>query len=173
MSAPTALISAMMRLIRWLANVLPRLFQSNTARIVAWIILVLIGTAVFSIVFWDWLDGTESGSTTVRSLGLLVVAIIGVASGHLAQQSGRTPSRHSAAWITGRTLSDGCANVGQRRASGPSRRHLRPSAFGPGASSRFSHADYESPLFVRAPSGQESRCGDSPREIWWREQRRG
>ena len=68
----------MKRLLRWLTSVFVRLVHSNTARIVAWIVFVLIGTTVFSIVFWDWLDGTESGSATVRNLGLLVVAIIGL-----------------------------------------------------------------------------------------------
>ena len=50
--------------------------QSNTARIVAWIMAVLIGTAVFSIMFWCWLNDGESGSTTIRNLGLVVAAMI-------------------------------------------------------------------------------------------------
>ena len=37
---------------------------------------VLIGTAVFSIMFWGWLNDGESGSTTIRNLGFVVAAMI-------------------------------------------------------------------------------------------------
>ena len=58
------------------ANVFLRLYQSNATWIVAWVMFVLIGTAVFSIVCWRWLNDGESGSTTIRNLGLVVAAII-------------------------------------------------------------------------------------------------
>ena len=67
-----------MRLRKRFANVVLPVYKSNTARIVAWIISVLAGTAVFSIMFWGWLNNGESGSTTIRNLGLIVAAMIGL-----------------------------------------------------------------------------------------------
>ena len=65
-----------MRVRERFANVFLRLYQSNATWIVAWVMFVLIGTAVFSIVCWRWLNDGESGSTTIRNLGLVVAAII-------------------------------------------------------------------------------------------------
>ena len=67
-----------MQLRKRLADVFLRLYQSNAVCIAAWVMFVLIGTAVFSIVFWCWLRGGESGSTTIRNLGLVTAAIIGL-----------------------------------------------------------------------------------------------
>ena len=44
--------------------------------VVAWVVFVLIAAAVLSIMFWCWLRDGESGSTTIRNLGLVVVAVI-------------------------------------------------------------------------------------------------
>ena len=66
----------MMQLRKRFANVFLRLYQSNAAWIVAWVMFVLIGTAVFSIVCWRWLNDGESGSTTIRNLGLVIAAIV-------------------------------------------------------------------------------------------------
>ena len=65
-----------MQLRKRFANVFLRLYQSNAAWIVAWVMFVLIGTAVFSIVCWRWLNDGESGSTTIRNLGLVIAAIV-------------------------------------------------------------------------------------------------
>ena len=46
--------------------------------IVAWVVFVLIATIVPSIMFWGWLEAGESGSTTIRNLGLIVAATIGL-----------------------------------------------------------------------------------------------
>ena len=46
--------------------------------VVAWVVFVLIVAVVFSICFWGWLGAGESGSTTIRNLGLIVAAIIGL-----------------------------------------------------------------------------------------------
>ena len=68
----------MMQLRKRLADIC----QSNTARIVAWvvawIVVVLIVVVVFSVYFWCWLVADESGSTTIRNLGLVVAAMIGL-----------------------------------------------------------------------------------------------
>ena len=65
-----------MQLRKRFTNVFLRLYQSNAAWIVAWVMFVLIGTAVFSIVCWRWLNDGESGSTTIRNLGLVIAAIV-------------------------------------------------------------------------------------------------
>lgn len=44
----------------------------------AWVISVLMAATVFSIIYWCWLSAGESGSTTIRNLGLVVVAAIGL-----------------------------------------------------------------------------------------------
>ena len=55
------------------------IFQSTTARIVAWVVVVVIGTVVFSIMCWGWLNaGEEPGSATIRNLGLVAAAFIGL-----------------------------------------------------------------------------------------------
>ena len=63
-----------------LVNMFLSLYQSNTARIVAWvvawIVVVLIVVVVFSVYFWCWLVADESGSTTIRNLGLVIAAIV-------------------------------------------------------------------------------------------------
>ncbi len=46
--------------------------------VVAWGVFVLIAVTVLSIIFWCWLSDGESGSTTIRNLGLVVAAIIGL-----------------------------------------------------------------------------------------------
>ena len=65
-----------------LSKRLADIYQSNTARIVAWvvawIVVVLIVVVVFSVYFWCWLVADESGSTTIRNLGLVVAAMIGL-----------------------------------------------------------------------------------------------
>ena len=58
------------------ANVFLRLYQSNAAWIVAWVMFVLIAAVVFSSMFWCWLSAGESGSTAIRNLGLVVAAIV-------------------------------------------------------------------------------------------------
>lgn len=54
------------------------IFQSNTARIVAWVVFVLIAATVLSIMFWGWLGSGESNSSTIRNIGLVVAAMIGL-----------------------------------------------------------------------------------------------
>ena len=61
-----------------LSKRLADIYQSNTARIVAWIMFVLIVAVVFSIMSWGWLNNGESGSTTIRNIGLVVAAMIGL-----------------------------------------------------------------------------------------------
>ncbi len=46
--------------------------------IVVWVIFVLIAAAVLSINYWCWLIAGESGSTTIRNLGLVLAAVIGL-----------------------------------------------------------------------------------------------
>ena len=47
-------------------------------KIAAWITFVMTVTVKFSYDHWCWLSDGESGSTTVRNLGLMVAALIGL-----------------------------------------------------------------------------------------------
>ena len=39
-------------------------------------LLVFVAVLALSFLFWDWLRGDESGSTTIRNLGLVLAAIV-------------------------------------------------------------------------------------------------
>ena len=39
-------------------------------------LMVLVAVLALSFLFWDWLRGDESGSTTIRNLGLVIAAIV-------------------------------------------------------------------------------------------------
>ena len=65
-----------MQLRKRFANVFLRLYQSNAAWIVAWVMFVLVAAGLISIMHWDWLKDGESGSTTIRNLGLVIAAIV-------------------------------------------------------------------------------------------------
>ena len=41
-----------------------------------WIVFVLVAAGVISVLYWDWLSAGESGSTTVRNVGLVIAAVI-------------------------------------------------------------------------------------------------
>ena len=44
----------------------------------AWIVVLLRVVVVFSVYFWCWLVDDESRSTTIRSLAVVVAAMIGL-----------------------------------------------------------------------------------------------
>ena len=44
--------------------------------VIGYIALVLAASSAVSAVFWDWLGAGESGSTTIRNLGLIIAAVI-------------------------------------------------------------------------------------------------
>ena len=67
-----------MRTRKVFAKAFLRLYQSKADLSVAWIMFVPIGTAVFSIVCWRWLNDGESGSTSIVNLGLVIAANIGL-----------------------------------------------------------------------------------------------
>ena len=46
--------------------------------VASWVVFVLGAAITLSIKFWDWLGGGESGSTTIRNLGLIIAAVIGL-----------------------------------------------------------------------------------------------
>ena len=56
----------------------PRLAGSPWFKIAAWVTFVLTVTVWVSYDHWCWLSDGESGSTTVRNLGLMVAALIGL-----------------------------------------------------------------------------------------------
>ena len=59
------------------AHAVLRRCQSNAWFWIAlWVVSVLIAAVVVSTKFWCWLGAGESGSTTIRNLGLVVAAII-------------------------------------------------------------------------------------------------
>ena len=53
-------------------------FSWTWVGVAAWIVCVLGAAVVLSIIFWPWLSAGESGSTTIRNLGLVIGAIIGL-----------------------------------------------------------------------------------------------
>ena len=53
-------------------------FSWTWVGVAAWIVCVLGAAVVLSIIFWPWLRAGESGSTTIRNLGLVIGAIIGL-----------------------------------------------------------------------------------------------
>ena len=61
------------------------------------IALLLVAEAVLSIMYWCWLSDGESGSTTIRNLGFVIVAIIGLLlalwRSIVAQQQSETAQR--------------------------------------------------------------------------------
>ena len=44
--------------------------------ILVWIVFVLVAAGAISVLYWDWLSAGESGSTTVRNVGLVIAAVI-------------------------------------------------------------------------------------------------
>lgn len=44
--------------------------------IAAWVLFVAVASSLISVLFWDWLNAGESGSTTVRNFGLVIAAVI-------------------------------------------------------------------------------------------------
>ena len=57
-------------------------FQPNSSLtwiwIVAWVAVVLMAAIGFAMMYWCWLNGGESSSATIRNLGLVVAAVIGL-----------------------------------------------------------------------------------------------
>lgn len=62
----------------WLRLLRPnfKILKSAWFWIIAWVVLVVIATSVISFMFWDWLNTTESGSSTVRNIILAAAAVI-------------------------------------------------------------------------------------------------
>ena len=59
------------------ANAVLRFYQPNTWFWIAlWVVFVLVAAGLISIMHWDWLKDGESGSTTIRNLGLVIAAIV-------------------------------------------------------------------------------------------------
>ena len=52
------------------------LFRSGGLRFTAFVVVVLTVGCALSAAFWDWLSAVESGSTTIRNVGLIFVGII-------------------------------------------------------------------------------------------------
>ena len=73
-----------MRRLKWL-----RTFGGS--QVVALVVVVLAVTVALSVAFWDWLSAGESGSTTIRNLGLVIggfiAVLIAVWRGFVAEQS--------------------------------------------------------------------------------------
>ena len=65
--------------------------------VAAWVVFVLGATITLSIIFWGWLGAGESGSTTIRNLGLVIAAVIGLSiaiwRSILAQRQAETAQR--------------------------------------------------------------------------------
>ena len=53
-----------------------QILKSGGFRFTAFVAVVLVVCVVLSIVFWKWLSAGESGSTTIRNIGLIAVGVI-------------------------------------------------------------------------------------------------
>ena len=60
----------------WVRNVSHRFLGFLEDRLAPLTLVVLVAALALSILFWDWLRGDESGSTTIRNLGLVIAAIV-------------------------------------------------------------------------------------------------
>lgn len=68
----------MSKLDSWMRNVTHRLLGFLEERLALFTLLVLVAEVTFAVLFWCWLSAGESGSTTIRNLGLVVAATIGL-----------------------------------------------------------------------------------------------
>ena len=64
------------RVDRWLDQSVRDVFGFVESRLAPITLVVIVVVVAFSIVFWDWLSFGESGSTTIRNLGLVVAAVV-------------------------------------------------------------------------------------------------
>ena len=59
----------------WARHVSHRFLGFLEDRLAPLTLIVLVAVLALSFLFWDWLRGDESGSTTIRNLGLVLAAI--------------------------------------------------------------------------------------------------
>lgn len=64
------------RVDRWLNGSIRRVFSFLESRLGPITVVAIVLVVVLSITFWDWLTSGESGSTTIRNLGLVVAALV-------------------------------------------------------------------------------------------------
>ena len=60
----------------WARHVSHRFLGFLEDRLAPLTLIVLVAVLALSFLFWDWLRGDESGSTTIRNLGLVLAAIV-------------------------------------------------------------------------------------------------
>ena len=78
--------------------------------------------------FWSWLTCGESGSATLRNVGLLLLALVGLPFAMWRHHRGGPPSRHSGERATEREIPDSRRDGGPRLPNCASRRHRCSSA---------------------------------------------
>ena len=61
---------------RWLNVSVRRVFSFLESRLGPFTVVVIVVVVALSIVFWGWLSTGESGSTTIRNLGLVIAAVV-------------------------------------------------------------------------------------------------
>ena len=71
-----AVVWAVRLIDRWLNIGVRRIFSFFENRLGPITVVVTVIVVVLSIVFWDWLSVGESGSTTIRNLGLVLAAVV-------------------------------------------------------------------------------------------------
>ena len=62
----------------WVCNGTHRILGFLEDRLALFTVMVLAAEFTFAVLFWCWLSAGESGSTTIRNLGLVVAATIGL-----------------------------------------------------------------------------------------------
>ena len=129
--------------------------------ITIWVVLVVGGASVISIMYWDWLSVRESNGSTIRNIVLAVAALLALPlaiwRSTVADRQAKTAQRQSETVQRGllnERYQKGRGDAGQYGAPGPARRDLRPCA-----ASREHPGDYHTQImsllcaFVRNPPG--------------------
>ena len=83
----------------WVCNGTHRFLGFLEDRLAPFTLVVLVAELTFAILFWCWLSARESGSTTIRNLGLLIAATIGLPlaiwRSKVAERQAKTAQRQS------------------------------------------------------------------------------
>ena len=107
---------------RWVRQWVQPILQHVRTRFRLYVWLALIGAAavgVWSLFnFWDWLqtgpDGLESGSTTIRNIGLVIAGVVALPLAIWRSWVAQRQAGHSAAESAERALPAGCRDARQR-----------------------------------------------------------
>ena len=165
-------LAAFRRVRHWGRNAL-RFVLARRGSLVLLLLVVAVAIGIGSLItYWDWLrggsDGFESGSTTVRNVGLVIGGIVAIL---LAVWRSRVAERQASAaqrqahtarqTLLNERYQRGAEMLGSEVLSGSPRWNIRSSEPSRGASGAIPHRNHEAVLRVRARPNSEERPGCS------------